>query len=256
MPASRSSLSSTFVGLIRIESVYREAAMVGVAAAAARQASREELESHNRFLVPNRARHCGMAAKLHLRLRMRLAVEVVRTLEAYLSAQIRISLILALLYAVAFAFLGVPAWPFVALLGGFLQAVPIVGSVIALLVPAALTWIDGGGFYRVLGVFGVWLVGQALEGFYLTPRIMGRRLHLPPLTVFAGLIFGGALFGFFGVLLAVPAMAVTVAVWRYMKKRDTPELPAGSGSRSDRNRGDRVLPSHLQDDFVASRRLE
>ncbi|MGH9627124.1 MAG: AI-2E family transporter [Bryobacteraceae bacterium] len=144
--------------------------------------------------------------------------DIGRTLAFYVRGQIRVSAILALLYAVGFALSGVPGWPFVAVMCGFANLIPIVGSVIALGIAALITWFGGGGLYNLLGVLATFVVAQGLEGFYITPRVLGREVSVPPLTVFAALLIGGALFGFFGLLLAVPLVAILMVSWRHFHR--------------------------------------
>jgi hypothetical protein len=59
---------------------------------------------------------------------------------------------------------------------------------------------------------------QCIEGYYLTPRILGGRLSLHPMAVFLGLLIGGKLFGFLGVLLAVPVIAVSQVFFRFLRE--------------------------------------
>jgi predicted PurR-regulated permease PerM len=66
----------------------------------------------------------------------------------------------------------------------------------------------------VLGALVTYVVAQGLEGFVLTPRIMGRRLGLSPWTVFLVILAGGFFFGPPGVLLAAPVAAVLAVLWR------------------------------------------
>jgi predicted PurR-regulated permease PerM len=149
--------------------------------------------------------------------------EIGVTLWVYVRGQILISLVMSALYAVGFALLGVPFWPLVALFSGFLNLIPAVGGVVSMLIAPLLTWIFRGELWRVLGVLGVCVAVQAIEGFYLTPKIHGLRLSLSPLAVFAVLLIGGALFGFAGLLFAVPALAVAAVIWKYFKRREPPE---------------------------------
>jgi predicted PurR-regulated permease PerM len=139
--------------------------------------------------------------------------EIGSTLGHWLSAQMRICLILSVIYGIGFLLLRVPVWPILALMCGFSHAIPMFGAVVTVLIAAGLTWMER-GFYPALGVMGIFAAAQALEGFYLSPRIMGRRLSLPPLWVFFGTLLASSLFGFFGILLAAPAMAVAVVIWR------------------------------------------
>lgn len=145
--------------------------------------------------------------------------EIGEILTHYVGGQVRICLILSVLYAVGFALCGVPLWPFAALFVAFSHLIPMFGPVIAIVAAAGLTW-AAHDFYHALGVMGVFIVAQTLEGFYLTPHILGKRLKLPALAVFVGLLIASAMFGFIGVLLVVPIMAVAVAVWRYLDKRE------------------------------------
>jgi predicted PurR-regulated permease PerM len=134
-------------------------------------------------------------------------------LTHYAGAQVRISLILTGLYAAGFLLLRVPWWPLFALLCGMANLIPIFGTLIAAVVTAAVTWIARGWEYG-LGVMAVFAAVQGFEGFYLTPRILGRSLRLPPLAVFAALLIAGALFGFLGLLLVVPVIALAMALWK------------------------------------------
>ena len=139
-------------------------------------------------------------------------------LAHWVSAQFRISLILSAIYAVGFALLGVPLWPVAALLCGFAHAVPVFGAVVAIALVAALTWMAR-GMYPAMGTVGIFAAVSGFEGFYLTPKIMGRRLDISPWWVFFGGILAGALFGFVGILLAVPVMAVVALVYRHFRAR-------------------------------------
>jgi predicted PurR-regulated permease PerM len=154
----------------------------------------------------------------------RLARDIGGVLVHYISAQIRICLILTAVYAVGFVLLKVPLWPAMAVLCGFAHAVPMFGAVVAIVIAAALTWVARDG-YSAAGVLGVFAAAQVLEGFWLTPRIMGRHLNLSPWWVFIGALVASLMFGFVGVLLAIPAMAVAAVVWRFVRSRGNPATP-------------------------------
>jgi predicted PurR-regulated permease PerM len=144
--------------------------------------------------------------------------DIAHLLAHWVSAQIRISLILSAIYAVGFALLGVPLWPLAALLCGFAHAIPVFGAVVAIGLVAIVTWMARGG-YPALGTLGIFAAVSGLEGFYLTPKIMGRRLDISPWYVFFGGILAGSLFGFVGILLAVPVMGVVALVYRHFRER-------------------------------------
>lgn len=126
--------------------------------------------------------------------------------------------ILTVLYSIGFALLGVPLWPVWGILAGLLQRVPFASVVFGLLAPLLSMWAKGGDLWRILGVTGVFVVVQTLEGFLLTPRILGKSLGISPMTVFLCALAGGLLFGPLGVLLAAPVAAVAAIVWKYISR--------------------------------------
>ena len=138
----------------------------------------------------------------------RLFDEVGRILESYVRGQLLIALIMSALYAVGFAALKVPAWAGIAAISGLLNAIPYVGTALGLVLASAFTLAEGGGYFKIAGVVGVFIAVQSIEGYYLTPKILGERLSLHPMAVFLGLLIGGKLFGLLGIILAVPTIAV------------------------------------------------
>ncbi|MDQ3009662.1 MAG: AI-2E family transporter, partial [Acidobacteriota bacterium] len=138
----------------------------------------------------------------------RLFDEVGRILEAFVRGQLLIAACMSALYAIGFGALGVPAWAGIAALSGLLNAIPYVGTVLGLVLATGFTLADGGGLWRIGGVVGVFAAVQAIEGYWLTPRILGARLNLHPMAVFLGLLIGGKLFGLLGVVLVIPVIAI------------------------------------------------
>ncbi|HYO84238.1 MAG TPA: AI-2E family transporter [Bryobacteraceae bacterium] len=148
----------------------------------------------------------------------RLFDEVGRILQSYVLGQLLIAIIMAGLYAGGFALLRVPAWAGLAALSGFLNVVPYVGTGLGVVLASGFTFAAGGDLWRVAGVIGVFIVVQMVEGYILTPRILGGRLSLHPMAVFLGLLIGGRLFGFLGVLLAVPVSAVAQVFFKFLRE--------------------------------------
>lgn len=138
----------------------------------------------------------------------RLFDEVGRILETYIRGQLLISLLMVGLYGVGFLLFDVPAWAGIAVLAGLLNIVPYVGTGLGVILALAFTLSDSGLSWQLAGVGGVFAVVQIIEGYFLTPRIIGARLSLHPLAVFLGLLIGGKLFGLLGIILAVPTIAV------------------------------------------------
>ena len=148
----------------------------------------------------------------------RLFDEVGRILQSYVLGQLMIAIIMAGFYAIGFWFLDVPAWSGLAALSGFLNVVPYVGTGLGVILASGFTFAAGAGLWNVAGVVGVFIAVQTLEGYILTPRILGGRLSLHPMAVFLGLLIGGRLFGFLGVLLAVPTLAIAQVFLKFVRE--------------------------------------
>lgn len=100
-----------------------------------------------------------------------------------------------------------------------LNIIPVFGSIIGLALTAYAVLLNDGGLWNYIAVLITFVAVQALEGFWLSPRILGRRVGLSPLYVFVAVLVGGALFGPLGVLFAVPILAVLAVLWRRAAKR-------------------------------------
>lgn len=148
----------------------------------------------------------------------RLFDEVGRILESYVLGQLVIALIMVVLYGIGFAALGVPAWAGIAALAGLLNIVPYVGTLLGLVLAGAFTLAEGGGWAGIAGIVGIFAAVQIIEGYVLTPRILGARLSLHPMAVFLGLLIGGKLFGLLGIILAVPTIAIAKVFLRFFRE--------------------------------------
>lgn len=142
-----------------------------------------------------------------------------RVLGIYLRGQILIALIVTGLYAVGWDIAKVPWWFAVAIVCGVLHLVPKVGSLIGLALTLWITWANDGQSWQLITVFVVWVLVQSIEGFVLTPRILGKPLGLRPFWVFVAVLVGSFAFGPIGFFLAVPALAVAAVFWRYFQVR-------------------------------------
>lgn len=141
--------------------------------------------------------------------------EVDRAVGGFVRGQCTIALILAALYAVGLALVGVPLGALLGLLSGLANMVPYMSIVVGLL-PALLLFSlsESASLGGVLSILLIYIGGQLLEGLYLGPRIMGRETGLHPVVVMVAILVGGTLFGLLGILLAVPATAVLHVVLR------------------------------------------
>ena len=109
---------------------------------------------------------------------------------------------------------------------GFLNIIPYLGSIVGLSVALPLAFLqEGGGVLVVVWVLLVFSVVQAIEGYVLTPRIMGDRTGLHPMAIIVAVFFwGSALSGILGMVLAIPLTAFLVVFWRLAKERYIAEI--------------------------------
>ena len=136
------------------------------------------------------------------------AREIDHTLSQFMRGQLTVMLILAVLYGGSYSLLGVRLAVPIGIAAGILNFVPYVGGAFALVAGVLMSLIGGGGWQQIAGVVAAYIAVQTLEGFVITPRIVGESVGLREIWVLLALFVGGEVFGFLGVLLAVPAAAV------------------------------------------------
>jgi predicted PurR-regulated permease PerM len=109
----------------------------------------------------------------------------------------------------------------VGLLAGLISFIPYVGSITGFVASMGLATVQFGVTdYVMLGLTaGLFILGQAIEGNFLTPKLVGERVGLHPVWVIFALLAGGALFGFLGVMLAVPVAAAIGVLARFGMKQ-------------------------------------
>lgn len=153
----------------------------------------------------------------HLATATELLDQINYVVSAYVRSQLLIALVMGFLYALGFAVLRVPLAFTLGMLSGLLNFIPYLGTLIGLTLSLSFTALDGAGLWRLLGVLVVFLLVQGVEGYYLTPKLMGEKLDLHPLWVLAGLVIAGNLFGLLGIILAVPVIAIAKVVMGFLE---------------------------------------
>ena len=141
------------------------------------------------------------------------AREVDRLLAAFVRGQLTVCLILGSYYAVALSLCRVPMGAAAGFVVGFFNLVPYMSTALGLPLALLLSWLDAQSWQRLVAVTVVFFVGQTIEGNIITPRIVGGRLGLHALVIMLAVLVGGTLFGFVGMLLAVPTTAVLSVFW-------------------------------------------
>ena len=146
-----------------------------------------------------------------------LAGECHEVLGAFVRGQLMVMVALGVIYAAGLMIVGLELGLLIGLIAGLAAIVPYMGFVIG--IGAALVaglFQFGGDLYPMVGIVAVFMVGQALEGMVLTPLLVGDRIGLHPVAVIFAILAGGELFGFTGVLLALPVAAVIMVLVRHM----------------------------------------
>lgn len=151
----------------------------------------------------------------------RLMSEADRALSGFVRGQTLVCLCLGALYALGWSLLGLNYGLLLGMLVGILSYVPTAGPALGMLV-ATVVGIGQWGAddpVRIAGVFGVFLVAQAIEGMVLTPKFIGENVGLHPVWVLFAVFAGGSLMGMVGVFLAVPVAAVVAVLARFGLER-------------------------------------
>lgn len=138
-------------------------------------------------------------------------------LAAFLRGQITVMFALAAYYCLSLSLIGLPSALPVGFLTGMLIFIPYIGFASGLLLALSIALLQFGGWSPILLVLLVYGIGQLLESFLLTPYLVGERIGLSPLAVIFALMAFGQIFGFVGVLVALPAAAASVVGIRELK---------------------------------------
>jgi predicted PurR-regulated permease PerM len=145
-----------------------------------------------------------------------IASEADDLLAQYLRGQLLVMLILAVYYSSALAFADFDVALPVGILTGVLVFIPYVGFGLGLTLALIAGFLQFDGLYGLVAVAVIYGIGQVLESTFLTPYLVGERIGLHPLAVIFALLAFGQLFGFAGVLLALPAFAVLAVALRHL----------------------------------------
>ncbi|MBX3701026.1 MAG: AI-2E family transporter [Dokdonella sp.] len=151
----------------------------------------------------------------------RLARESDEVLGAFLRGQLSVMIVLGLFYGVALWLVGINVGPLIGMIAGLISFVPYLGAIAGVLMGVIAALVQYQDWTHVMLVLGVFVVGQTLEGYVLVPRLVGDRIGLHPVAVIFAVLAGGELFGFLGILLALPVAAVVMVLLRYLHQRYT-----------------------------------
>jgi len=145
------------------------------------------------------------------------ANDIDAVLSQYLRGQILVMAILAVYYSLALWLIDIPSALSIGVVTGLLIFIPYLGFATGLILASLVATLQFAGWGPIVAVLIVYGIGQVLEGFLLTPFLVGERIGLHPLAVIFALMAFGQIFGFFGVLAALPASAALLVGLREVR---------------------------------------
>ncbi len=149
----------------------------------------------------------------------RLAIQCDEVLSAFLRGQLLVMLSLGIVYAVGLTLLGIQFGVLIGIVAGLASIIPYLGVIVGLAIAAIVAFFQYGDVLHLLGVAAVFGIGQMLEGMLLQPLLLGDKIGLHPVAVIFAVLAGGQLFGFTGILLALPVAAMVMVLLRYLHER-------------------------------------
>jgi predicted PurR-regulated permease PerM len=166
-------------------------------------------------------RVASLVPRDHLPTVSRLASESSDVLGAFLRGQFLVMVILGVMYGVGLWGVGLDLGILIGIIAGLLTFVPYLGPASGIIMGVIAALVQYGDWQHVAGVMVVFGIGQVIESYWLTPKLVGDRIGLHPVAVIFAVLAGGQLFGFLGMLLALPVAAVINVLLRYAQERYT-----------------------------------
>lgn len=148
-----------------------------------------------------------------------LAKESDTVLSAFLRGQLAVMAALAIIYSTGLWLVGLDFALLIGLFAGLVSFVPYLGLILGILVAGVASVLQFQGLEGLPWVVLVFVAAQLLEGSVLTPKLVGDRIGLHPVAVIFAVMAGGQLYGFFGILLALPVAAVAMVALRHLFAR-------------------------------------
>lgn len=149
----------------------------------------------------------------------RLARESDEVLGSFLRGQMMVMLALAAIYSIGLSIVGLDLAVLIGLSAGLISFVPYLGFIVGILFAGIAVIVQFQDVLHLAYIALVFGIGQAIEGMLLTPLLVGDRIGLHPVAVIFAVLAGGQLFGFIGILLALPVAAVIAVILRYLHER-------------------------------------
>lgn len=161
----------------------------------------------------------GLLPRGHAATITRLAREADTVLAGFVRGQATVCAVLGTFYAIGLSLVGLDLGLLVGLGAGLISFIPYVGTILGFLVSMGLAFAQFSDTLHIALTAGVFVLGQFLEGNFLSPWLVGNRVGLHPVWMIFALLSGGTLFGFVGILMAVPVAAVLGVLVRFSLNR-------------------------------------
>jgi predicted PurR-regulated permease PerM len=146
-------------------------------------------------------------------------------LGAFLRGQLLVMIALATIYSIGLSLVGLKFAVAIGVVAGLVSFVPYLGLVFGIALASLTVALEADPLWLLVGVFATFTIAQMIEGSVLTPKLVGDRIGLHPVLVIFAVAAGGQLFGFFGILLALPAAAVLSVIVRFAYRNYLHEHP-------------------------------
>jgi predicted PurR-regulated permease PerM len=146
----------------------------------------------------------------------KLALECDNVLSEFLRGQLLVMLSLSIIYAVGLWVAGIEYAVLIGSVSGIISFIPYLGSIVGIAIALVVAFFQYHDVIHLVFVALVFGAGQALEGMVLSPLLVGERIGLHPVAVIFAVMAGGQLFGFTGILMALPIAAVCLVLLRYV----------------------------------------
>lgn len=157
-----------------------------------------ELKNHLKKLIPLKQKEI-FAEQLN---------QIDKVLSAYIRGQLIVCLLLSIFYAITLYAIGLNYHLLIAIVSGLLNIIPFFGVVVGVIICAIVAFIQSSSIEYTFLVISIFTIGHLIEAYLIFPKLIGDKVGLHPLWIFFSLLAGSALFGFWGLLLAVPVAAI------------------------------------------------
>lgn len=149
----------------------------------------------------------------------KLVIESDSVLASFLRGQFMVMIVLGIIYSLGLKIVGLELALLIGMLAGLVSFVPYLGFIVGIVAASIAMLLQTQDIMQLWPIFIVFGIGQALEGMLLTPLLVGDKIGLHPVAVIFAVLAGGQLFGFIGILLALPVAAIIAVLLRHVHQQ-------------------------------------